>query len=97
MTTVASILPILADSGGSPALTPAVQPVPAIETPQSAPVDPQVNLRLVIEEDKASGSYVYKTVDGRTGEVVSQLPREDVLRLREAVAYKPGGVIDALS
>ena len=39
-------------------------------------------LRLVIEEDKSTGSYVYKTVDIRTGAVVQQIPREEVLRLR---------------
>ena len=43
----------------------------------------QVDLRLVIEEDKASNSYVYKTVDRRTGKVIQQLPREQVLQLRE--------------
>ncbi|MGA0604522.1 hypothetical protein ACO2Q0_00855 [Phenylobacterium sp. VNQ135] len=57
--------------------------------PNSDPVD----LRLVIEEDQASGSYVYKTVDRRTGEVVLQLPRADVLRLREEAGYVAGAVI----
>ena len=52
-----------------------------------------VDLRLVIEEDQASGTYVYKTVDRRTGEVVLQLPRADVLRLREATGYVAGAVI----
>jgi flagellar protein FlaG len=53
----------------------------------------EADLRLVIEEDQASGSYVYTTVNRRTGEVVQRLPREDVLRLREASAYQAGGVI----
>jgi flagellar protein FlaG len=51
------------------------------------------DLRLVIEEDEASGTYVYKTVNRRTGEVVQQLPREQVLRLRDDDAYLAGGVI----
>ncbi len=42
----------------------------------------QVDMRLVIEMDQASGSYVYKTINRVTGEVVSQLPRAEVLRLK---------------
>ncbi len=54
-----------------------------------------VDLRLVIEEDKASGSYVYKTVDRRTGKVIQQLPRDEVLKLREALDYEAGDVVRA--
>jgi len=52
-----------------------------------------VDLRLIIEEDQASGSYVYKTVNRRTGEVVLQLPRAEVLRMREETDYAAGSVI----
>ena len=52
----------------------------------------EADLRLIIEED-ASGAYVYKTVDRKTGEVVQQLPREEVLRMREHVDYHAGEVI----
>lgn len=55
-------------------------------------VDP-ADLRLVIEEDKANGTYIYKTINWRTGEVVLQLPREQVLRLREEAEYVAGVVI----
>ena len=51
------------------------------------------DLRLVIEE--GGGSYVYKTIDRRTGEVVSQFPREEILKLREEAAYEAGAVISA--
>jgi flagellar protein FlaG len=51
------------------------------------------DMRLVIEEDKASGSYVYKTVNRVTGEVVQQLPREQVLQLRDQVDYVAGHVV----
>lgn len=57
--------------------------------PSSEPVD----LRLIIEEDQASGSYVYKTVNRRTGEVILQLPRAEVLRMREEADYAAGAVI----
>ena|SRR5579872_5783823 len=63
----------------------------------AAQADDDVDLRLVIEEDKAAGSYVYKTVDSRTGKVISQVPREEVLRMREASSYAPGSVVNSRS
>lgn len=80
-------------------------PTPSSSTPSSAvagdsqlpptPIDEQADLRLVIEDDKAAGSYVYKTINSITGEVVSQIPREELLKMREAADYTPGSVIDA--
>jgi flagellar protein FlaG len=52
------------------------------------------DLRLVIEEDSTTGTYVYKTVDRRTGDVLQQFPREDVLRFKQAEHYDPGEVFD---
>lgn len=67
---------------------------PAGAAAKGAPVTPEpVDLRLIIEEDQASGSYVYKTVNRRTGEVVLQLPRAEVLRMREEADYAAGSVI----
>ncbi len=63
----------------------------------SLPIDDQPDLRLVIEDDKAAGSYVYKTINPITGQVVSQIPREELLRLREAADYKPGSVFSTSS
>lgn len=79
------------------AAAPDVESVQAIAKPALAPVavpppSPEPDLRLVIEEGQA-GSFVYKTVDRRTGEVVLQLPREEVLRMRDAEAYVAGAVI----
>jgi flagellar protein FlaG len=80
-------------------------PTPSSSTPSSAvagasqfpptPIDEQADLRLVIEDDKAAGSYVYKTINSITGEVVSQIPREELLKMRESADYKPGSVINA--
>lgn len=67
---------------------PAVAPDPGA---QSAP-DP-ADLRLVIEDDQKAGCFVYKTIDWRTGEVIQQLPREELIKLREAVNYAAGDVI----
>jgi flagellar protein FlaG len=51
------------------------------------------DLRLIIEDDKAAGTFVYKTVDRATGAVVQQFPREQIVRLREAENYAAGQVI----
>jgi flagellar protein FlaG len=64
--------------------------------PERAPPGPDLaDMRLVIEEDKAAGSYVYKTINRLTGEVVQQLPRDQVLKLREALEYEAGDVVRA--
>ncbi len=62
------------------------------ETPAGQTSD-SADLRLVIEEDKGAKSYVYKTVNWLTGEVVQQLPREQILKLREQLDYQAGDVV----
>ena len=77
------------------------QPLPTarpekVKPPEAqAPTPDQADLRLVIEEGKDGGSYVYKTVDRRTGEVILQLPRESILEMRDDVQYVAGAVIRA--
>ena len=90
-------------SGISPDVTPAPS-APAttqagVGNSQAPPTqsDAQADLRLVIEEDKAAGSYVYKTVDPITGKVISQMPREQLLKMREAPDYRPGTIVDSRS
>lgn len=73
----------------------AVPPVPP-EPPRPA-AEAGAERRLVIEEDAATGAFVYKTLDRVTGEVISQMPREEVLKLRESADYAPGQVIDSRS
>ncbi len=63
----------------------------------STPIDGDADLRLVIEDDKAAGSYVYVTINSVTGEVVSQVPREQLLKMREDPGYKPGSIINQSS
>lgn len=75
------------------AASPPVQAVQEIQ-PIKGVHGQAADLRLVIEEDEATGAFVYKTLDRRTGEVVQQLPREDVLRLKSSDEYEPGRVVD---
>jgi len=55
------------------------------------------DLRLVIEDDKAAGCFVYTTINPVTGEVVSQVPREELLKLRTNPDYKPGSIVNSVS
>lgn len=50
--------------------------------------------RLIIEKVPDRPGYVYKTLDRVTGEVVAQLPREEVLRLRDQPDYVTGKLIN---
>ena len=82
------------------AIAPASDPIPAkvsdkpAKAAPPAPAGPEaVEMRLVIEEDQASGSYVYKTVNRLTGEVVQQFPRAEILRMRQELQYAAGRVI----
>jgi flagellar protein FlaG len=68
--------------------------VPSETRHRSAPVQHAGDdYRLVIERDEPTGSYIYKTLDRTTGEVVNQFPREEVLKLRDSPAYQAGQVI----
>ena len=55
----------------------------------------QADLRLVIEEDEATGSLVYRTIDRRTGEVVLQLGPEEIVKLVDETEYVAATVIRA--
>ena len=93
----------IASTGGVPdpaygtqqrAAAEAATPQAAGPTPDASEPDP-ADLRLVIEEDQKAGCFVYKTVDQRSGKIVQQLPREQILKLREADSYVAGTVIKA--
>lgn len=72
------------------------RPAPEEATPTPrvpANVADQSNYRLIIEEDQATGSFVYKTLNRETGEIVVQFPREQVLKLKEEARYQAGAII----
>ena len=48
----------------------------------------------MIEEGPQAGSFIYKTLDRVTGEVIKQLPREQVVDLMQTAEYSAGSVID---
>lgn len=77
-------------SGLTPAPAPP-SPQPEAHVMQDDPAD----LRLIIEPDPGTGGYIYKTIDRRTGAVVLQLPREDVVRMQASQDYRTGAVVKA--
>lgn len=57
-------------------------------------IEAAANYRLLIEEGPRKGSFVYKTLDSVTGEIIRQFPREQLVRMAEAEAYDAGTVIN---
>lgn len=84
---IARIGPIAAPSGA--ATTGTFDRSPAFKEAEQA-----ARYRLVIEEGPSAGSYIYKTLDRLTGEVVRQVPREQVVDLMKGADYASGSVID---
>lgn len=66
--------------------------VPPVKAPEPAPVADHADLRLIIEESGEPGRYVYTIVDRRSGRIVSQLPRDEVLKLGEQKTYSAGAL-----
>jgi len=56
--------------------------------------DEAARYRLVIEEGPLAGTFIYKTMDRVTGEVVRQMPREQIISMMRSEAYSAGSVID---
>ncbi len=50
--------------------------------------------QLFIERDKTTGEFVYRIIDRETGELIRQWPREEVLRMREALEAVRGALLD---
>jgi len=63
-------------------------------TAAPAPIAPTPEVRLNIEHDQASGSFVYKFIDVATGHVLQQFPDEQILELRRAAEYVAGQLIN---
>jgi len=82
------------------ALGTAVQAVPAPSTGLPAQdrsqqqADHDRDYRLVIEEGPRRGSFVYKTINRTTGELIRQYPREALVKMTQDAAYTSGTVAD---
>jgi flagellar protein FlaG len=85
-----AVPPANGNSGASPASKTAVpaNPAPAPSTP-AEPIQ-----RLVISEGASTGVYIYTILDRSTGQVLVQIPREEVMTLASRPDYTAGKVID---
>lgn len=52
------------------------------------------NSRLQIEQDDASGLFIYRSVDRRSGEVLKQYPTEEMLKFISFYREREGLVVD---
>jgi flagellar protein FlaG len=77
---------------GAPQSDPAAKPV-APPAEASTAVNP-ADLRLIIDEVGSPGNYLYTVVDQRTGKIVSQLPQNELVRMKEQPDYTAGAVFD---
>ena len=90
MSKVSTVVPVADASLGS---LPPQNREPAREPPPAAAHD-QADLRLIIEEDEKTGAFVYKTMDSRTGQIIQQFPREEMLRLQQDQEYVAGVLVN---
>lgn len=70
-------------------------PPAAVRPAPTPPAAVAADLRLIIEPNANGQGYIYKTLDRRTGEVVQQFPRDQVVRMRDEARYRAGLVIDS--
>ncbi|MDB5420966.1 MAG: hypothetical protein JWR59_913 [Brevundimonas sp.] len=73
------------------------RPLEPVEKPTPKPlssIEASANYRLLIEEGPRKGSFVYKTLDSLTGEIIRQFPREQLVKIAEAETYDKGTVIN---
>jgi flagellar protein FlaG len=52
------------------------------------------NSKLQIDHDAATGTYIYRAINPETGEVISQYPPEQLVKLREYLAEVEGLLVD---
>ena len=52
------------------------------------------NSRLQVVQDEKSGTFIYRSIDPDTGEVVAQWPPEQLLKMRDYLAELSGLIVD---
>ena len=52
------------------------------------------NSKLQIEQDKETGTFIYRSVDAETGEILQVWPPEQMLKLREHLSEFEGMFVD---
>ena len=52
------------------------------------------NARLQIDQDEDSGTFIYRSVNPDTGEIIAQWPPEQLLKLRASLRELDGMLVD---
>lgn len=52
------------------------------------------NSKLQVEQDKNTGTFIYRTIDPDTGQVIRQWPPEQLLELRQHLKDMEGMLLD---
>ncbi len=99
MSNITQLTTVPADLIGAHATPPAQAtppPAPASSSSSSSGSAPsnESSQRLVISEGAQTGVYVYTILDRTTGEVLVQIPREEVVRISSRPGYSAGQVIN---
>lgn len=95
MSTITQLTAVPADLIGAQALTPPKliererKPAKTIGRPAA-----DADQRLVIREGVEDGLFIYTILDRVSGQVMAQIPREDVAKLAARPDYEAGQVID---
>lgn len=103
MSNITQLTAVPADLVGAQAMPPvaaATKPSPSkptvlkMSTPSSSQEASDAQQRLIISEGATTGVYVYTILDRATGEVMVQIPREEVVRIAARPDYTAGQVLD---
>jgi hypothetical protein len=95
MSTITQLTTVPADLIGAQALP---QPKPIERNPKRTRTigKPAIDAdqRLVIREGTDNGLFVYAIIDRASGQVMAQIPREEVAKLAARPEYEAGQILD---
>jgi flagellar protein FlaG len=90
---ITQLTTVPADLIGAQAL-PAPKPVEPVRKPAPTTASQDPDVRLVIQEGTMAGLFIYTIVDRASGQVMLQIPREDLAQLAARPDYEAGQVIN---
>ncbi|MGC1305352.1 MAG: hypothetical protein WA840_23525 [Caulobacteraceae bacterium] len=82
------------DPQGGRSLPPAVTSASAQNADNPPPAEQSTSpTRLLIDQDKVTGVFVYRIVDSQTGALLAEIPNDQIANLKNAGDYVSGSVI----
>jgi flagellar protein FlaG len=103
MSTVTQLTTVPADLVGAQAISPSASarkapsktpPASASTASSSSETSGDAAQRLVIKEGAQAGVFIYTILDRATGQVLVQIPREEVVHIATRPDYTAGRVVD---